>query len=186
MIKKLAVLFAFALFGANPVQAAIHIIHFDAGLSDFIGSPFGITNLSPPVSGNFWVDDALAQTSPFSGERTVNGSAFSHLNYVAGSKTFSDSDILSDSSAFFTNGQIGGFGLELKGLNTVYTNNTLYLGDGTDSAYCNFCVNFSSLKVTGGVPEPATWALMLGGFGLVGSSLRRRTKARALVEALKA
>jgi hypothetical protein len=25
-----------------------------------------------------------------------------------------------------------------------------------------------------GVPEPASWALMIGGFGLAGASLRRR------------
>ena len=33
--------------------------------------------------------------------------------------------------------------------------------------------------VGGGVPEPATWALMLAGFGLVGSALRRRQGAGA-------
>lgn len=32
----------------------------------------------------------------------------------------------------------------------------------------------------GGVPEPATWALMLGGFGLAGSALRRRRAALAV------
>ncbi len=26
----------------------------------------------------------------------------------------------------------------------------------------------------GAVPEPASWALMIGGFGLIGSALRRR------------
>ncbi|MFS0771017.1 PEPxxWA-CTERM sorting domain-containing protein [Sphingomonas sp. 1P08PE] len=32
------------------------------------------------------------------------------------------------------------------------------------------------VRITPGVPEPSTWALMLAGFGLVGYSLRRRAK----------
>ena len=36
-----------------------------------------------------------------------------------------------------------------------------------------------SVDSAGGVPEPATWALMLGGFGLMGASLRRRRPATA-------
>ena len=31
-----------------------------------------------------------------------------------------------------------------------------------------------SISLAGGVPEPATWALMVGGFGALGSALRRR------------
>ncbi len=31
---------------------------------------------------------------------------------------------------------------------------------------------------TSTVPEPASWAMMLGGFGLIGGALRRRTMAR--------
>ncbi len=37
--------------------------------------------------------------------------------------------------------------------------------------------DYASPKATTGVPEPATWALMLAGFGLAGSALRRRTAA---------
>ena len=36
-----------------------------------------------------------------------------------------------------------------------------------------------SMSIGGGVPEPATWALMLGGFGLAGVALRRRRVAIA-------
>ena len=34
--------------------------------------------------------------------------------------------------------------------------------------------------VGGTVPEPASWALMVGGFGLVGAALRRRSAARVV------
>ena len=32
------------------------------------------------------------------------------------------------------------------------------------------------LQISGGVPEPAAWSMMLAGFGLVGSAMRRRQK----------
>jgi PEP-CTERM motif len=37
------------------------------------------------------------------------------------------------------------------------------------------------LDTAGGVPEPASWALMIGGFGLAGAALRRRRTAAAAV-----
>jgi hypothetical protein len=37
-------------------------------------------------------------------------------------------------------------------------------------------LTFGSKVAGGGVPEPAAWAMMLAGFGLVGSAMRRREK----------
>lgn len=41
----------------------------------------------------------------------------------------------------------------------------------------------SFLSTTAGVPEPASWALMLGGFGLAGAAMRRRRSTMATVTA---
>lgn len=41
--------------------------------------------------------------------------------------------------------------------------------------------SLTEVRVTTGVPEPATWAMMIGGFGLIGASLRRRQMKVAFV-----
>jgi len=40
-----------------------------------------------------------------------------------------------------------------------------------------------SATLVGGVPEPATWTMMIGGFGLIGGALRRRRVRDELVQA---
>lgn len=74
---------------------------------------------------------------------------------------------------------------------TSYAYNDLFLGVGDFTL--NFAgyapkgttgyggqVTFSALA--GGVPEPATWGLMLLGFGLMGSSMRRRRARTAVAQ----
>ncbi|MEO7411463.1 MAG: PEPxxWA-CTERM sorting domain-containing protein [Sphingomicrobium sp.] len=63
------------------------------------------------------------------------------------------------------------------------------LGDGTSSLFLQngtggngatntfgYVTRFQTAAVTGAVPEPGTWAMMLLGFGAMGVSLRRRRK----------
>jgi hypothetical protein len=56
----------------------------------------------------------------------------------------------------------------------------LYLGsaDGSgwfnNSGVSNVTISYTPSAVQGGVPEPATWAMLIVGFGMVGAGLRRR------------
>jgi hypothetical protein len=66
-----------------------------------------------------------------------------------------------------------GFAIFVPGAVRAYTSNVLYLGlddfvNNADDNHDDFIV-----KVTA-VPEPASWAMLIAGFGLVGMTARRR------------
>ena len=51
-------------------------------------------------------------------------------------------------------------------------------GDASWNYFSNFgSAQFSASFTAGGVPEPATWAMLIIGFGMVGGALRTRRKA---------
>ena len=51
---------------------------------------------------------------------------------------------------------------------------SLYFWDQNNGDNTQFITVDIGLNAAGGVPEPATWAMMIAGFGLVGATLRRR------------
>ena len=78
---------------------------------------------------------------------------------------------------------VDGFGLDFMAGGVIYN---LYRNGSGDFAYHEFDGaigrliadrNISLTLVDGGsVPEPATWAMMVGGFGIVGAAMRRRKR----------
>lgn len=74
-------------------------------------------------------------------------------------------------------------------LNSIGTTNALdFFGIVTDTAFTSVSISMNdapaynaldNVTIGGAVPEPATWALMIGGFGLAGSALRRRRAVTA-------
>jgi hypothetical protein len=73
------------------------------------------------------------------------------------------------------------------GFNTLTGNGTwtLYVDDVFPEDGGTVAGGWSLDIVTsaGGVPEPATWAMMIGGFGLAGTAIRRRRSTTAVVTA---
>ena len=71
------------------------------------------------------------------------------------------------------------FSSGLAGSFTAMTSFSLY-GFVNDSNHADndagsgFTFSFAATPAVGGVPEPATWALLIGGFGAVGAAARRR------------
>lgn len=50
------------------------------------------------------------------------------------------------------------------------------------NVYLSLAPGLSTSRVaTAAVPEPETWAMMIGGFGLIGGTLRRRNKIATTV-----
>lgn len=87
------------------------------------------------------------------------------LNFGATTLTITLSD-----ETFNANTSEGNCGDDLHG-------SCLHAGEGYDA---DVQATFQqTLNAVGGVPEPASWALMIGGFGMAGSMLRRRRTAMA-------
>lgn len=75
-------------------------------------------------------------------------------------------------------------GMNFFGFASSSANITRVLIDGTSPntsfnfALDNFTFNGGPVVITDPVPEPAAWALMLSGFGIVGAAIRRRPKVQ--------
>ncbi|MEO7411467.1 MAG: choice-of-anchor P family protein [Sphingomicrobium sp.] len=74
-------------------------------------------------------------------------------------------------------------GITTNAINIGFTN--FLLGTGLQNGNIIFAQTQASAVagVNGAVPEPATWAMMLIGFGAVGVSMRRRKKLQGLLQA---
>lgn len=115
-------------------------------------TPAGFTLASATLSSNY-TDSQLAENIDFT-TATLNGTAF----------TFNP-------SGQFEFGSVGNVPLVTSGLNTLTVNGNA----GTAALGAN--ASFSgvlSFAPGSAVPEPATWAMMLVGFGAVGVGMRRR------------
>jgi hypothetical protein len=151
---------------SGSASAAIVVQSFNIAPGGWFGggNPYGI-GADPTFNGTLTFDTT-----------DTSGTTFQGISFVTGSKTWTLADInIANSSASFTGDIVNSFSLVFGSLgvnNSLYSNNTIALTDDTGFRACNGCVSLTSGVAA--VPEPAAWALMIAGFGLVGSAMRRR------------
>jgi hypothetical protein len=101
--------------------------------------------------------------------RNMNGAVISDLDFLSvllngTAFTLDESNSDAAEARFLSSSPL------LNGLNTLTVNYKIDTArGGTRVGYAG------TLNVTPAVPEPASWALMIGGFGLVGGTMRRRS-----------
>lgn len=168
-MRKLMLAAAAALALATPASAAIITVTFEIQSDNWMQvtgtePAYGLP-ADPFLSGSFDVDDSAGPLAP--------PSAVSNFALQVGTRLFTEADLLPSSFvAFTTGGQFVYFQFNFSGEETVNQVGGRF-NDGTNIYACNGCLTVTSPIYQNPVPEPATWALMIGGFGLAGSALRR-------------
>lgn len=173
-------LLALSVLAPQSANAATYLQEFTTNGNAWSNGgpgPYGLSP-SPILPGSVTVDNSI-----------TDGSTFSAFNWVTGTKvwTLADIDRAFSSATFDTNGVLTYFKVVLVGgpsfaTNLIETFGTLALDDGVGRNNCNGCVVLGDYTaVTSAVPEPATWAMFMLGFGLIGFSMRHRKRATGSV-----
>lgn len=195
-----ALIGAFLLSATMPAAAATHLIDF----SDRPDGNLGTTQISYPGvatftgTGNLFVNGAgVGKDLCTLGTLGCNGKlSVSFAGTVSNLRFTSVGDNITGSSIFITLGFSGAPGVTVartldgntwqKDLHDLsaysgITSLTLDSNDLYGLAYDDFSFDLSGNGggTPGGVPEPASWALMILGFGLAGAALRQRRAAIA-------
>jgi hypothetical protein len=100
-----------------------------------------------------------------------------HINFMAHVDGWGDDQFLYASVAQNFSLDTGGGGYNSNpGTDSAFS---AYVHDHSCGFDCGVGLNYAFRIEGGGVPEPATWALMIGGLGLAGVALRRRALVAA-------
>jgi hypothetical protein len=164
--------FAAALLAATSIAPAYAtMITADSGWQDDQTDGPDIPSMNSSwdftLTGNgiFSVADCCAPGDVF----TLSGGATGVSTYYAG--LFTDVQAGGSYSSYWTDASFSKIAVAL----AAGTYSITITGDCGAGCPAGFGVRLDS--VSGSVPEPASWALMLGGFGMVGGAMRSRRKA---------
>ncbi len=163
----------FSVTNNNTGSAGIYFIGVAGLTQNITGTPAGggwiQANIPPsfsnaPYGGSSTIYSNLWCTGNFTG--CNNSSGINSGQTVSGFSVLDTGTSILSALSFFA-----------YAFNGIDTNNDGHFYTDTNPGF-----ELQASLVTGAVPEPATWALMLVGFGAMGVSLRRRRRSHALMQ----
>lgn len=172
-------------FAKAAAAIALMALPVSAQAATYVIDPATFTSLGDQIGSEFDIADFLGFSGTFSGAGTYNVSdvvftvGINANSAATSSGTFNLTGLFDGSTPFafsvpytidISNSDtltIGGNSLTAGGHNIFFNPLTLSSGVGSTTGTLTATVT--------AVPEPATWVLMLMGFGAAGYSMRRRT-----------
>lgn len=184
LIPSVAVGLVLAGFLGGPATAATRIVNFTLA-SDVAAGEFSYDN---SLTGVIGYDDLTSFSLTFS----ETGNSYD-LSFVQSGDFSAYRGFSFDTSALsFVTTAAGGTTQIMSAIKNGFGEGFFVRDDDGVHAATDYAdgreLAFESIEITSrligvAVPEPATWALMITGFGLAGARLRRRASARPVVGA---
>ena len=174
------------IYDFDTVSPAAGALSGDFQIATAPGTPGVTAAPSGTPAGEHYLTVPISQSS---GSATLDlGGEFQNLSFYWGSvDTYNTITLFqADGSSTSITGGMVGFGVDPSGNQTSNNSNVRVnftaLGRGITSVrFDSTQFAFESDTFAGtAVPEPATWAMMLGGFGLLGAAARRRSSAKVV------
>lgn len=187
MIRTLLVagMTASALFGATAASAVDVSFTFDDGFTSFfygrehlLGT--SVTGILYGLADNATTTISTVEFTSVDAGLELVGSVFTGTQWGGVGITLVDGVVTAADVEFNFNDNIGnGFQLRLNGTEVPGANWLFWNGGTAPIVGTGNTLGFAGATYGGVVPEPASWALMIMGFGLVGAALRRRVVVAA-------
>ena len=142
-----------------------------------VGAGLSSMTLSYQLFANNYGSQTIKSTLDYNGA-TVGYYRVDILNAGADAFSTAAGDIAQSIIVATGSNGVNPYGANTVALNLAAGTYQLRFAEADNSGFFNLGVDNVSINAVGGaVPEPATWAMMIAGFGIVGASMRRRKVA---------
>lgn len=169
--------------GGQPTTAAAGFSWAAGGTATVLDTTSGAGAEPAIANGVYGTGNYLSTEANTTETLDISKAGIKDISLYVGSLDAYNSVTFGGVNVTYTGGQLGAIsGADNGAQTTADTNGVFHFTFGAPVTSITFNSSQNSFEVasiSAGVPEPASWALMIGGFGLMGAAVRSRRAAVA-------